>query len=94
MRNVSGIFYPDHFQRMHVFFPNFEPTVILSQPDGEPWRGLRGRVTDLICRRVTEEDAYRTEAYFCGGGSMINDVKSLLLGKGIGASHVHHENFF
>ena len=45
-------------------------------------------------QHVTEKDAERSEAYLCGGRPMVDDVKVLLMDKGMGANHIHHENFF
>lgn len=75
-------------------YPSFEPTIILSQPHEERWDGPRGRVTELIRQGIRGQDGQGTEAYLCGGRPMIDEVKSLLLEKGIRAEHIHHENFF
>lgn len=94
LRNVSDLFYQDLFRGIAVNHPSIEPSIILSQPDLDRWDGPCGRVTDLIRQQVTEKDAERSEAYLCGGRPMIDDVKALLMGKGMGANHIHHENFF
>ena len=94
LRNVSDLFYLDLFREIANRHPSFEPTIILSQPHLERWDGPRGRVTDLIRQSITEQDGQWSEAYLCGGRPMIDEVKSLLLEKGFGAEHIHHENFF
>ena len=71
-----------------------EPTIILSQPDPMGWRGLRGRVTDLIDERVSADEVSNTDAYLCGGRPMIEEAKRLLINKGMKVDHIRHENFF
>jgi ferredoxin-NADP reductase len=94
LRNVSDLFYVELFDSFTANHSNFEPTIVLSQPDAQRWSGLRGRVTHLIEERVTQADGARREAYICGGRPMIDDVKALLLTKGFKAEHIHHENFY
>ena len=94
LRNVSDLFYTKLLSEMRDTHPQFEPTIILSQPDPVGWGGFRGHVTDLIREQVTLEEASRTEAYLCGGRPMIDDVKKLLMQKGMGVEHIRHENFF
>jgi ferredoxin-NADP reductase/ferredoxin len=94
LRNVSDLFYTKMLSDMTQSYTRFEPTIILSQPDPVGWAGLRGRVTDLIREQVSPEEASRSEAYLCGGRSMIDDSKGLLIRKGMSAEHIRHENFF
>ena len=94
VRNVSDLFYLDLFKKLAVSHSNFEPTVVLSQPDPTLWTSPRGRVTDLIRQQVTRDEAENSEVYICGGRPMIEDVKRLLIEKGLKAEHVHRENFF
>jgi ferredoxin-NADP reductase len=94
LRNVSDLFYGDLFDFFAAKHPNFEPVITLSQPDPEAWSGPRGRVTRLIQQQVTRVDAERSEAYLCGGRQMIEDVKRLLIEKGLEPEHIQHENFY
>jgi NAD(P)H-flavin reductase/ferredoxin len=94
LRNVSDLFYTKLLSEMREAHPRFEPTIILSQPDPVGWPGLRGRVTDLIREQVTPAEASSTDVYFCGGRSMIDDAKKLLIQKGMSPEHIRHENFF
>jgi NAD(P)H-flavin reductase len=94
LRNVSDLFYTKMLSDLRATHSRFEPTIILSQPDPVGWRGLRGRVTDLIRDQVSPEEASHTDVYLCGGRSMIEDVKQLLIHKGMSLEHMHHENFY
>ena len=94
LRNVSDLFYTKLLSEMRETHPRFEPTIILSQPDSVGWIGMRGHVTDLIREQLSPEEASRTEAYLCGGRPMIDDVKRLLMQKGMSPEHIRHENFF
>ena len=94
LRNVSDLFYTKLLSDLRENHPRFEPTIILSQPDPMGWRGLRGRVTDLIRDQVSPEEASRTDAYLCGGHPMIEEAKRLLINKGMKVDHIRRENFF
>ena len=94
LRNVSDLFYTKMLSDLRETHPWFEPTIILSQPDPVGWSGLRGHVTDLIREQVSPEEASHTDAYLCGGRSMIEDAKRVLIQKGMHVEHIHHENFF
>ncbi len=94
LRNVSDLFYTKMLSDMRETHPWFEPTIILSQPDPVGWPGLRGRITDLIREQVSLEEASYTDAYLCGGRSMIEDAKRLLIQKGMSVEQIRHENFF
>ncbi len=94
LRNVSDLFYTKMLSDLQGTYPSFEATIILSQPDPVGWPGLRGRVTDLIRDQVSPSEASHTDTYLCGGRSMIEDAKRLLIQKGMNAQHIYHENFY
>lgn len=94
LRNVSDLFYTKMLSELRDAHPLFEPTIILSQPDPVGWSGLRGHVTDLIRDHVSPAEASQSDAYLCGGRSMIEDAKRLLIQKGMDAQRIHHENFY
>ena len=58
------------------------------------WRGLRGRVTDLIREQVSADQIANTDAYLCGGRPMIEEAKQLLINKGMQVEQIRHETFF
>jgi NAD(P)H-flavin reductase len=94
LRNVSDLFYTKLLSDLRENHPRFEPTVILSQPDPMGWRGLRGRVTDLINEQVAADQVSNTDAYLCGGRPMIEEAKRLLINKGMKVDQIRHEHFW
>lgn len=94
LRHESDLFYTDLFRGLAAHYPGFEHWITLSQPDPERWAGPHGRVTDLIDRLVTAEDAARTEAYLCGGRPMIESCRRKLEALGFAADAIHYERFF
>ena len=68
--------------------------MILSSPNPKKWSGHNGRVTDLIEKKITENDAKNTEFYICGGRKMIEDCKQILEEKKFSNTNIHFENFF
>ncbi|MFQ5597687.1 MAG: FAD-binding oxidoreductase [Nitrospiria bacterium] len=72
----------------HPFF-HYKPT--LSQPSSE-WRGLRGRVTEHISKNIVLNQG--EEAYLCGNGTMIREVRAMLLEKGLTKQSIHFEKYY
>lgn len=94
VRNESDLFYTDLYRGLAAKYPAFNYNIILSSPDPDSWAGLRGRVTDLIDKKVLSTHAETTEAYICGGRRMIEDCKARLVEKGLPETAIHHENFY
>ena len=91
MRHTQELFWLDEFEQLMENFANFHFYPVLSQPERD-WTLSRGRVTDVL----TAEASLSREAgyYLCGNSTMIQDVKKLLLSKGIPETNIHHEKFF
>ena len=94
VRHESDLFYTDLYRGLSARYPEFHYDITLSSPNPEKWAGHRGRVTDLIDKRVKPADPSNTEAYLCGGQQMIEDAKSYLMEKGFPEELIHHENFY
>ncbi len=94
LRYPADLFYTDLLRGLKAHYPEFEYHIILSQPDPEHWSGPRGRVTDLVEEHVTEQDAATTEAYICGGRSMIEATRLKLMGVGFPEDAIHYERFY
>lgn len=94
VRYDGDLFYTDLLRGLAAHDPEFEYEIILSAPDPQRWLGPRGRVTDLVDKRVTSEDARNTEVYICGGREMIESVQRLLRQKGFPEDAIFHENYF
>jgi len=94
VRHESDLFYTDLFRGLSARNPEFSYDITLSSPNPETWAGLRGRVTDLIEKKIQPADAETTEVYLCGGIQMIEECKNRLKAKGFPDSAIHHENFY
>lgn len=92
LRSEQDLFYTDLLRGLSAHYPNFEAMITLSQP--RDWPGHRGRVTDLVERFVTSDDAKSTEAYLCGSSAMIRSCSRQLATLGFPASAVRYENFY
>ncbi|HQM15876.1 MAG TPA: FAD-binding oxidoreductase [Candidatus Woesebacteria bacterium] len=90
LRQASHLVWQDELARWSKNFPNFQFHPTLSQAETE-WNLCRGRVTN--CLQVHDLPA-NAGYYLCGGKQMINDVKQLLLARGVTADKIHHEKFF
>ncbi|MBK7534255.1 MAG: 2Fe-2S iron-sulfur cluster binding domain-containing protein [Myxococcales bacterium] len=94
VRSHQDLFYTDLLRGLEAHYPSFSSDIILSSPDPAQWAGARGRVTDLVEKKVRPADAATTEAYLCGSRSMIEDVSAILRSKGFADDRIHFENFF
>jgi len=94
VRHEADLFYTDLLRGLQAHYPEFEATVIQSQPDPGRWAGAKGRVTDLIDQRITAADAKNTEVYMCGGRPMIDEASAKLKALGFPEDRIHHERFF
>lgn len=66
----------------------------LSQASSE-WAGARGRVTDLLKGPLAKTLPWlETDFYLCGHGGMIQEVKALLLEKGVPKTALHQEAYY
>ncbi len=89
LRHQENIFWQEWLDWVVRSFPNFSYAITLSQPD-DTWQGLRGRVTDHLASIAFDEQSY---FYLCGGKTMLDDVRSLLKGRGVPPSHILTEQF-
>ncbi len=89
VRTEDEILYADTFGAM----PRMKFVAAVSQA-GPNWNGFRGRVTDYLKGVGSDFPWLETEYYLCGHGGMINEVKALLLEKGVGKESVHQEIYY
>jgi ferredoxin--NADP+ reductase len=85
VRRAADLAYHEELQAAARTDPTVEYLPIVSrEPDGAPWRGLRGHVQDVL-----EEEAYyglvgaaldpaRCHVFLCGNPSMIDSVQKML----------------
>ncbi|MFC1768776.1 ferredoxin--NADP reductase [Nanoarchaeota archaeon] len=78
--------YLDHLKR----YPNFKSITTISQPKGKI-KGHVGRVTALVDEYITPKED--TQVYVCGRPDMIEDMKKLLIKKGIKSENIIYERW-
>jgi propane monooxygenase reductase subunit len=71
--------------------PGFEFVPALSEPDGEPWDGEVGLITDVVRRR--ESDLSGADAYVCGPPPMVEAALELLPALGVADKRVFYDKF-
>lgn len=89
LRYVHELFWLDELQDMVESADNFHFYPVISKPSVE-WTLSTGHVTDLL---LAHNFKAQTGFYLCGSGSIVKDVKQLLLDKGVTADYLHHEKF-
>jgi ferredoxin-NADP reductase/Fe-S-cluster-containing hydrogenase component 2 len=72
--------------------PNLTVTVTMSDPGEEAWSGVRGRIDGTLLASAVQ-DISKRRTHICGPPSMMDAVKSTLLGLGIHESQVRTEAF-
>lgn len=90
LRHVEDMIWQDEFQELAGHFKNFRFHPVLSRAADE-WPLCRGRVTD--CLSIHELPA-NAGYYLCGNDTMINDVRTILEGKGVKPERIHREKFY
>lgn len=80
LRSERDLYYQDELLSLRERLPGFSFITTLSQPTGA-WRGTAGRVTGLVEARVA--GVANLEAFLCGNGGMIRDVRDVLRRKGL-----------
>jgi ferredoxin-NADP reductase len=91
LRSERDLYYQEEFLTLSENHPNFRFIPSLSRPT-DRWSGARGRVTQLLPEAIGSVEGL--EAYLCGNGEMIKEVRQILLGKGMGRKAVHYEKFY
>jgi CDP-4-dehydro-6-deoxyglucose reductase len=91
LRKEEDLYYQEEFALLMEQYPFFKCITTLSQPSSE-WQGPRGRVTHHLPQNV--RDVENLEAYLCGNGEMIKEVRGILIEKGIARKAIHYEKFY
>jgi CDP-4-dehydro-6-deoxyglucose reductase, E3 len=91
LRKEEDLYYQDEFEALARQYPFFKYVITLSQPSSG-WQGARGRVTHHLPEAVQSTE--NLEAYLCGNGEMIKEVRGLLIEKGMTRKSIHHEKFY
>ncbi|PJC42743.1 MAG: hypothetical protein CO040_02865 [Candidatus Pacebacteria bacterium CG_4_9_14_0_2_um_filter_36_8] len=91
LRHEEDMIWQDEFQDLAQAFPNFHFHPVLSQALQE-WPLCRGHVID--CLNIHTLPTGNTGYYLCGNAKMIQEIKELLINKGIAETAIHHEKFY
>ncbi len=89
VRTEDEILYAETFGSI----PNMEFIPAVSRAT-ENWKGFRGRVTDYLRGLDGSFPWLETEFYLCGHGGMINEIKTLLLERGVQKHSIHQEIYY
>jgi len=90
LRYIRDVFGKERFERAASQYPNFSFDLVLSRPEGE-WNSCKGRVGDCVKKHRTSFEGL--EAYICGNPAMLEEMKSLLLEKGVMEEDIFFEKF-
>ncbi len=90
VREESELLYMDDFAKLP--FVTWVP--MLSQPRTENWNGRLGRVTNYLREQGAKFPWLETDYYLCGSGAMIDEVKLILMGKGVTKDSIHQEIYY
>jgi NAD(P)H-flavin reductase len=91
LRSEIDLYYQEEFASLANEYPSFKFFVTLSRPT-ETWTGLKGRVTSLLPNVI--QTVENLDAYLCGNGEMIKEVRTFLIEKGMSRKSVHYEKFY
>lgn len=91
-RTEKDLYCVEELREMEKELPSFSYVPTLSRvPEDSPWEGERGRVTELIERRVDE--GADLDVYLCGSPEMVDSCLDLLETKGIPDENIHFDKF-
>jgi len=90
LRYKKDVFWRERFEKLTSSYANFSFDLVLSQPESE-WDSCVGRVGDCVKKQVTSFE--NLEAYICGNPSMLEEMRKLLLEKGLGEVDICFEKF-
>jgi CDP-4-dehydro-6-deoxyglucose reductase len=90
VRYESHLYYRDEFEALARRFPHFRFLPVLSRPESS-WTGCTGHVQ----AHLNDAIAGRTELdfYLCGLKQMVDDVRSILKGKGFDRKQIRYEKY-
>jgi len=80
LRSERDLYYQEELISLRERLPGFSFITTLSQPTGA-WYGTTGRVTRLVQTHVAS--VANLEAFLCGNGGMVRDVRDVLRRKGL-----------
>ena len=91
LRSEADLYYQKEFLNLAEKYPTFKFIQTLSQPS-PAWKGAQGRVTALLPNMI--QTVENLDAYLCGNGTMIKEVRAILIEKGMPRKSIHTEKFY
>ena len=91
-RALRDFIFREELEELRARNANLSVTVTMSNPEGEAWSGMRGRI-DAALLTSAVPDIARRRAHICGPPSMMAAVKAALLGLGVPETQVRTEAF-
>lgn len=93
-REFTELLYDDEMKKLAKENSGIKWVPCLSRPENPDWKGFKGRVTDYLRTLGDDYPWTDTDYYLCGGGAMIDEVKSILTAKGVGKDSIHQEVYY
>jgi len=91
-RVEEDLYCEKELEELEKELPDFSYIPTLSRaPGGSSWEGERGRVTDLIEKRIPE--GANLDVYICGSAEMVESCLTLLEKKGIPEDRIYFDKF-
>lgn len=90
-RDPSWLAYDQEFRLVSRRYPNFTYLPVVREPTGG-WAGEKGEPEEVVDRTV--QSVHGLVAYVSGGGRMINQVREVLMAKGLDRKSVRWEKFW
>lgn len=89
LRFVEDMFWEEDWRQINKSYPNFHYRLILSKPP-EHWPLAAGHVNEEIEALSLDES---WGVYLCGNKEMVEEVKELVVKKGVPENQIHFEKF-
>lgn len=90
-RTRKDLCFEKELLRIEQELVNFTFVPALSEPDGEPWDGEVGLITEVVKRHET--DLSETDSYVCGPPPMVEAAMATLEELGAPEKHVYYDKF-
>jgi Na+-transporting NADH:ubiquinone oxidoreductase subunit F len=91
-KKPEDLFFNDELRAFEKSIPGFVFVPTLSRvTDEDRWEGEKGRVTDLIQKRIKENTPL--DVYICGSPPMVESCVDLLMKKGIEEDRIFFDKF-
>jgi len=95
VREENEVLYDAELKALTGKIKNFNWETCVSRPTRDDHGcSFRGRVTDYLRSLPVDYPFTKTDYYLCGGGAMIDEVKKILMDKGVEKTSIHQEVYY